>query len=117
MHKYLSKLASLRALLAVAVLGLGLGLSMPGHADNLSDSQVTTKVKAALATVKSIKGANIAVKTVDGVVTLSGTVSDPHAKFAAVAAVIDLEGVRILDDQLKTQTDHNEVAEANTGGR
>lgn len=109
-----SKRISLRALLAVAVLGLGLGLAMPAIAGDLSDSQVTVKVKAALATVKSIKGANIGVKTVDGVVTLSGTVSDPHAKFAAVAAVVDLEGVRILDDRLKTKTDRNEVAV--TGG-
>lgn len=115
MNDYRSKLMSLRTLLAVTVLGLGLGLSTPGiAAGNLSDSQVTTRVKAALANVKSLKGANISVKTVDGVVTLSGTVSDPHAKFAAVAAVVDLEGVRILDDQLKTETDHNQVADAGT---
>lgn len=108
-----SKRTSLRTLLAVAVLGLSVGL--PAMAGDLSDSQVTMKVKAALATVKSIKGASIAVKTVDGVVTLSGTVSDPHAKFAAVAAVVDLQGVRILDDQLKTKIDRNEVAAAGTG--
>ena len=108
-----SKRTSLRALLAVAVLGLSVGL--PAMASDLSDSQVTLKVKAALATVKSIKGASIAVKTVDGVVTLSGTVSDPHAKFAAVAAVVDLEGVRILEDQLKTKTDRNEVAATDAG--
>lgn len=106
MDSHLSKRAPLRALLAMAALSLGLVL--PGIAagdTNPSDSQVTARVKEALAAVGSLKGANIGVKTADGVVTLSGTVSDPHAKFAAVAAVIKVEGVRILDDELKTPSE------------
>lgn len=105
MNTYLSKQVSLRTLPAIAALSFALGLAMPVTATGdtrVSDSQVTAGVKEAIAGVPSLKGYKISVKTVDGVVTLSGAVNDYHAKFAAVTAALKVEGVRILDDELKT---------------
>jgi hyperosmotically inducible protein len=113
MNKHLSKKASLRALLAMVALSLGLGLSIPGSAamDNgVSDSQITAQVKQQIAGEPTLKGADIDVKTVKGVVTLSGTVSDPHAKFAAAAAAIRVQGVLTLNDDLKVASDRQTVA-------
>jgi hyperosmotically inducible periplasmic protein len=112
MKQHLSK-ASLRALLAVAAMGVGLGLAMPGSAatdDSVSDSQITAQVKEQMAGEPTLKGADIDVKTVRRVVTLSGTVSDPHAKFAAAAAAIRVPGVLTLDDDLKVASDRQKVA-------
>lgn len=123
MNRYLSKNASLRALLAMAGASFWLGLAMPAIARDAapvqvtaatiaSDNGVTARVKQSLAGVESLKGDTIGVKTVDGVVTLSGTVKDPHAKFAAVQAAISVEGVRVLDDELKMPTERSRVAMA-----
>ena len=67
-----------------------------------------------MASIQSLKGSDIKVNTKDGVVTLSGTVSDPHAKFAAVAAVDSMEGVRVLNDELKTPPAKQMAAQART---
>ena len=117
MNKHLSKKASLRALLAMVALSLGLGLSMPGSAavdNSVSDSQITAQVKQQIAAEPTLKGADIGVKTVKGVVTLSGTVSDPHAKFAAAAAAIRVQGVLTLNDDLKVASDRQTVALASS---
>lgn len=114
---------SLRTLLLSAGLAFGLGIGMQAYAmdvaappagGTISDAGLTANVKSRLASVPSLKGSDIKVATKDGVVTLSGTVSDPHAKFAAVAAVISMEGVRVLDDELKTPANYKVVAEAKT---
>src|ERR1700733_8801328 len=113
MKQHLSKKASLRILLATAALSLGLGLAMPGSAatdESVSDSQITAQVKEQIAAEPTLKGADIDVKTVRRVVTLSGTVSDPHAKFAAAAAAIRVEGVLTLNDDLKVASDRQKVA-------
>lgn len=123
MNIYLSKKMSLRALLATAGASFYLGLAMPAIARDsvptqvtdatiASDNGVTARVKESLAGVQSLKGDSIGVKTVDGVVTLSGTVQDPRAKFAAVQAAISVEGVRVLDDELKTSAERGKVAMA-----
>ena len=115
MSRYLSKRASRRALPAMAALVLALGLAMPGTATSdprVSDSQVTARVKQAIAGVASLKGFKIGVKTVDGVVTLSGAVNDYHAKFAAVTAALKVEGVRILDDKLQTPAERQTADKA-----
>lgn len=127
MKRYLSNKA---LLLAFAALALGLGLDtqvMAASADTqaeaqdsgvvtaITDKDVTAKVKQRLAASESLKEADIRVTTAKGVVTLSGTVSDPHAKFAAAALAIQVPGVRILDDELKTVSDPRPGAEARAG--
>ena len=131
MKRYLSNKALRGALLAVAGLALGLGLDtqvMAASADTqaetqdngvvtaITDKDVTAKVKQRLAAAPALKDADVGVTTVKGVVTLSGTVSDPHAKFAAAALAIQVPGVRILDDELKTVPDPSRpVADARAG--
>jgi len=113
MNKHLSKKAPLRALLAMAALSLGLGLAIPGSAatdKTLSDNQITDQVKQEIAGDPALKSADIGVQTANGVVTLSGTVSDPHVKFAAAAAAIRVQGVRILNDDIKVAPDRQKVA-------
>lgn len=111
MNRYLPDKALSRALLTVAALAFGLGLGKPGiAAGSSSDNGITARVKENLAGVERLKGDDIGVKTVNGVVTLSGTVRDPHAKFAAVQAAISVEGVRVLDDELKTAPVQRKVA-------
>jgi hyperosmotically inducible periplasmic protein len=120
MKKHLSKQASLRALLATAALSVGLGLAMPASAamdDHVSDSQITAQVKQPIAAEPTLKGADIDVKTEKGVVTLSGTVSDPHAKFAAAAAAIRVQGVLTLNDDLKVASDRQRVAWVSSASR
>jgi osmotically-inducible protein OsmY len=113
MKKHLSNKVSLHVLLATAALSAGLGLAMPGSAatdNNVSDSQITAQVKEQIAAEPTLKGADIDVKTVNRVVTLSGMVSDPHAKFAAAAAAIRVQGVLTLNDDLQVASDRQAVA-------
>lgn len=63
----------------------------------VSDSWITTKVKAELATTEGVKSMDISVKTVNGVVTLTGTQPDPLAARKAVAAAEKIKGVHHVD--------------------
>jgi hyperosmotically inducible periplasmic protein len=117
MNRFPFNKASLRDALLVTGLAFGLALSMPaiasatasrapaqstGASKAVSDSDVTVKVKQRLAETQSLRSAKIGVSTVNGVVTLSGTVSDQHVKHAAVALAVQVQGVKVVDDELKT---------------
>ena len=62
-----------------------------------TDTWITTKVKSELATTKGVKSMGISVKTVDGVVTLTGTQPDQAAIDKAVAAAQKVKGVQRVD--------------------
>lgn len=86
--------------------GTGIGSSM-GSANTsmgqkVSDSTVTTKVKAALLSASGLKSTNIHVRTVDGVVRLTGTVPDHTQKDQAEQVTQGVSGVQSVDNQLKT---------------
>ena len=69
-----------------------------------TDTWITTKVKAELATTEGVKSNDISVKTVDGVVTLVGELSTPLAVKKAVAAAESIKGVKKVDhDALRSQ--------------
>lgn len=120
MNRYLSYGASLPALLPIV--GLLCSFAVPSYAASsaapaqtaASDGEITAQVKQQLAGVESLKGDNIAVKTSDGVVTLSGTVKDTQQKSDATTAAITVEGVKVLDDELKTTPVRKRVADAKT---
>jgi hyperosmotically inducible protein len=88
-----------------------LGVSTAYANDNMSnsdqpvtDSWITTKVKAELATTDGVKSTDISVKTVDGVVTLTGVLGTPLAVKKAVAAAESIKGVKKVDhDGLKSR--------------
>jgi len=123
MSRYLSGNTRLRALAAVIGIAFGAVLVAPVYAARSdapaqaasSDSQITARVKEQLAGVPSLKGANVDVKTDDGVVTLSGAVKDRYAKSAATTAALTVEGVRILDDELKITSAPKKVADPRVG--
>ncbi|ACR28496.1 BON domain-containing protein [Burkholderia glumae] len=64
----------------------------------VSDTWITTKVKAELATTKGVKSTEIDVKTVDGVVTLTGVLPSKTAVHKAVAVTKSIKGVKQVDD-------------------
>jgi len=70
----------------------------------VTDTWITTKVKAELATTDGVKSTDIDVKTIDGVVTLTGVLGTPLAVKKAVAAAESIKGVKKVDHSgLKSQ--------------
>ncbi|RQS24268.1 BON domain-containing protein [Burkholderia sp. Bp8998] len=60
----------------------------------VTDTWITTKVKSELATTEGLKSTHISVKTVDGVVTLSGELPSKAAVRKAVAVTRKIKGVK-----------------------
>lgn len=63
----------------------------------VSDAWITTKVKSELATTKGVKSMDVTVKTVDGVVTLTGVLPTENAVNKAVAVAKSVKGVKDVD--------------------
>jgi len=63
----------------------------------VSDAWITTKVKTELGTTKGVKSMDVTVKTVDGVVTLTGVLATRTDVRKAVAAARSVKGVRDVD--------------------
>ena len=63
----------------------------------VNDTWITTKVKAELATTDGVKSTNIDVKTVNGVVTLTGVLPTEVAVKKAIAAAESIQGVTKVD--------------------
>lgn len=62
-----------------------------------TDTWITTKVKSELATTDGVKSMDISVKTVDGIVTLTGVLANDTAVKKAVAAAQSIKGVKSVD--------------------
>ena len=62
-----------------------------------TDAWITTKVKAELMTTKDIPGTAISVSTMNGVVTLAGTVDSQAQVQRSVAIAKRINGVRDVD--------------------
>lgn len=70
----------------------------------VADTWITTKVKSELATTKDVKSMDISVKTLNGVVHLSGTQPNEMAVKKAVATAKGIKGVvRVDSSGLKSQ--------------
>lgn len=63
----------------------------------VTDTWITTHVKTDLLATEKVSGLDIKVKTVDGVVTLSGAVADQLQKDKAVAVARRIKGVRSVE--------------------
>ncbi len=63
----------------------------------VTDSWITTKVKTDLLATKHVSGTEVKVETVNGVVTLSGTVKTQAEHDKAVAVAKRIEGVKSVD--------------------
>jgi len=70
----------------------------------VTDTWITTKVKAELATTGGVKSNDVSVKTVDGTVTLTGVLPTKLAVDKAIAAAESVKGVKKVDHSgLKTK--------------
>ncbi|UOV04380.1 BON domain-containing protein [Pseudoxanthomonas sp. F37] len=63
----------------------------------VTDTWITTKVKADLLATENVSGLDIKVETVDGVVTLTGAVASQAQKDKAVAVAQQIKGVKRVD--------------------
>ena len=70
----------------------------------VSDSWITTKVKSDLAVEKDVSAMNISVKTVDGVVTLSGKASSQAEADKAVRVAGQINGVKSVVNNLDVRS-------------
>jgi len=76
-----------------------------GSDQPVTDTWITTKVKTELATTEGVKSTDVSVKTVDGVVTLTGVLATPVAVKKAIAAAESVKGVKKVDHSgLKAQS-------------
>ncbi|HQY49710.1 MAG TPA: BON domain-containing protein [Thermomonas sp.] len=64
----------------------------------VNDAWITTKVKSELATTAGVPASDVTVQTVDGVVTLTGSLDGELAMKKAVAAARSVKGVKQVDD-------------------
>ena len=71
----------------------------------VTDTWITTKVKADLATTEGIKSGDISVTTKNGLVTLSGVVNSKAQVQKAVALTKSIKGVRKVDSTALTSRD------------
>jgi hyperosmotically inducible protein len=86
----------------VPVLATVMFAAAPAFAGNNSDQPVTdtwitTKVKSELMTTSDVKSMNVDVKTVNGVVTLTGSLANELAVQKAVTAAKSVKGVKSVD--------------------
>ena len=117
MNRIVISRASFRNALIVAGLAVGLGIatadaadsdtSVPkAHSDGLgamvTDTAITTQVKAKLMGDKRLNKSDINVTTTNGVVTLEGSATSSKAKSIAEEATKSIEGVKSVDNNLRT---------------
>lgn len=75
-----------------------------GMGQVLSDSEITTKVKAALASDEGLKTLMIHVSTEQGVVTLSGKVKSQATYEKVISVVQSVKGVRNINNSLEVSS-------------
>jgi osmotically-inducible protein OsmY len=68
--------------------------------NNMSDAAITAKVKTAIIAEPGLKALQIDVDTVNGVVTLKGTVDSPELMENARQVALTVEGVKSVNNQL-----------------
>jgi len=75
----------------------------PGSDQPVADSVITTKVKALFVKDKEVSFRNIEVKTVNGVVHLSGTAKSKQEADKAVSMARDVTGVKSVQSEIRVQ--------------
>lgn len=97
---------ALTACLTAAASAQGMNASAPtagseSMSQHVDDATVTTKVKAELLGAKDVKSAHIHVKTLKGVVWLTGTVPSAADRDSAQKVVEGVTGVMSVKNRLK----------------
>lgn len=87
--------------LGAAVATTAVAADSPDHSASVtaavSDTWITTKVKAELATTKGVNSTDVSVETVNGKVTLTGVLPTDIDVKKAVAAAKSVKGVKDVD--------------------
>jgi hyperosmotically inducible protein len=109
-HPMKPRISDLSTLALASVLAFGCASiaqaqdTAPGNSDDtmnsdqpVTDTWITTKVKAELATTEGVESNDISVTTVNGVVTLTGVLASDVAVDKAVAAAKSVKGVKSVD--------------------
>jgi len=79
-----------------------LAFSLPAHASNL-DSRIESSAKQSHVFKTYLKNDDIKIQSKDGVVSLTGTVSEESHKSLARDTVMDLPGVKSVDSKLEVK--------------
>lgn len=82
-------------------MGNSMSATMNSTGRKMDDSALTAKVKAELLAKKDVKSTGIHVKTVNGVVHLTGTVPQSAQRTLAVDTVKGVDGVVDVKDDIK----------------
>ena len=85
----------------MAVVAL-LALNMPVHASKMDD-RIASSAKKSYVFQNYLKGDDIKIQSMDGVVTLTGTVSEESHKSLAQETVAGLSGVKSVDNRLEVK--------------
>jgi osmotically-inducible protein OsmY len=93
MYKLVVMMAAVVALLMTSV---------PVHASKM-DSRIESSAKQSYVFKTYLKGDDIKIQSMDGVVTLTGTVSEESHKSLARETVADLPGVKSVDNRLEVK--------------
>jgi osmotically-inducible protein OsmY len=89
--------------LMVAAVAL-LAISVPAHASKM-DSRIESTARKSYVFKTYLKSDDIKIQSVDGVVTLTGTVSEESHKSLAQETVAGLPGVKSVDNKLEVKGD------------
>ena len=89
------------AIAFVSVLGCAGNAKQESTAEYVTDSWITTKVKASLVEDPMVKATEVNVETFKGVVQLSGFVSSDAAKRQAVVVARNVKGVTSVKDDMR----------------
>jgi hyperosmotically inducible protein len=63
----------------------------------IDDAMITTKIRSTFAANKAVKGGDISVGTMDGIVTLRGTVTTAREKSRVETLAMKVKGVKSVD--------------------
>jgi len=88
---------------ATAQAGSAVAGAMNNAGQAISDTTITTQVKAKLIAADALDGAAIEVSTQEGRVTLAGTVANEAARALAGELAQAVDGVTSVDNQLSAQ--------------
>src|SRR4249919_3846625 len=96
------RLATIAGVLVMATaLGCASTAKTEGTGEDVDDTVVTSKVKAAIFNEPSLKSAEINFETFKGGVQLSGFVRSPAAENTAVAVARKVEGVKSVKNDMR----------------
>ena len=95
--------ALLLAIVFLSALGCAGSPTQESTGEYITDSWITTKVKAALADDRQVKATEVNVETFKGVVQLSGFVSSDTAMSEAVRIARGIKGVKSVKNDMRVK--------------